>query len=71
MTIANALVPEFDQEMATTRRVLERVPSDKGAWKPHDKSFPLGHLAQLVATMPGWISRSVLGEDIDLASGDG
>lgn len=71
MTIANGLVPEFDQEMATTRRVLERVPSDKGAWKPHDKSFPLGHLAQLVATMPGWISRSVLGEDIDLASGDG
>lgn len=71
MTIPSALISEFDQEMQTTRRVLERVPSDNGAWKPHDKSFAIGHLAQLVATMPGWISRGVLGEDIDLASGPG
>lgn len=35
MSIAESLLPEFDQEMATTRRVLERVPSDKGDWKPH------------------------------------
>ena len=38
MTIAELLLPEFDQEMATTRRVLERVPEDKFSWKPHDKS---------------------------------
>ena len=53
MTIAETLLPEFDLEMNTTRRVLERVPTDKGEWKPHEKSFSLGHLAQLVATMPG------------------
>ena len=46
MSISQALLPEFDQEMATTRKLLERVPSDKGAWKPHPKSFALGHLAQ-------------------------
>ena len=53
MTIGESLIPEFDQEMATTRRVLERVPSEKGEWKPHPKSFSLAHLTQLVATMPG------------------
>ena len=60
---------EFDQEMSTTRRLLERVPDGKGDWKPHPKSFPLGHLAQLVARMPGWITGTLLEPNIDLASG--
>jgi uncharacterized damage-inducible protein DinB len=55
MSIGASLIPEFEQETATTRRVLERVPSDKGDWKPHPKSFSLAHLAQLVAWMPGWL----------------
>lgn len=59
MTIADALLPEFYQEMATTRRLLERVPTDKGKWKPHPKSFPLGHLTQLVSMMPGWITKGL------------
>jgi uncharacterized damage-inducible protein DinB len=67
MTIADTLLPEFDQEMATTRRVLERVPTDKGKWKPHPKSFSLGHLAQLVAGMPGWITNTVRETQLDLA----
>ena len=71
MSISDTLLPEYDQEMATTRRVLERVPSDKGEWKPHPKSFALGHLAQLVATMPGWLTRTVAGTAIDLAGGPG
>lgn len=71
MRIGQSLLPEFDQEMATTRRVLERVPSDRGTWKPHEKSFPLAHLAQLVATMPGWITRIIRHGNIDLASGPG
>lgn len=65
------LLAEFDQEMATTRRVIERVPSDKGTWKPHPKSFPLAHLTQLVATMPGWIARTLREPEIDLAGGAG
>jgi uncharacterized damage-inducible protein DinB len=71
MTAPAIPLKELDAEMATTRRLLERVPSDKGAWKPHEKSFPLGHLAQLVALMPGWIGRSLREPHIDLAAGGG
>ena len=71
MSIADTLLPEFDQEMATTRRLLERVPADKGQWKPHPKSFALGHLAQLVATMPGWVTRTVRDTAINLATSPG
>jgi uncharacterized damage-inducible protein DinB len=71
MTISQALLPEFDAEMATTRRVLERVPSEKAEWKPHPKSFALGHLAQLVATMPGWVTHTIRDDALDLASGPG
>lgn len=60
---------EFDQEMSTTRRLLERVPDGKGDWRPHPKSFPLGHLAQLVARMPGWMVSTLREPAIDLASG--
>jgi uncharacterized damage-inducible protein DinB len=62
---------EYDEEMATTRRVLERVPSDKAAWKPHPKSFPMGHLAQLVAGMPGWFVNVLKEPHLDLAGGRG
>ena len=68
MTIGSTLLPEFDQEMTTTRRLLERVPSDKATWKPHAKSFPLGHLAQLVARMPGWIANTLRETSLDLAT---
>jgi uncharacterized damage-inducible protein DinB len=71
MTAPAIQLDEFEQEMATTRRLLERVPDDKGPWKPHEKSFPLGHLAQLVAWMPGWISRTLREPHIDLATGEG
>jgi uncharacterized damage-inducible protein DinB len=60
---------EFDQEMASTRKLLERVPGEKGTWKPHEKSFALGHLAQLVAWIPGWITKSLREPQIDLAKG--
>lgn len=62
------MLPEFDLEMATTRRLLERVPSDKGRWKPHPKSFALGHLAQLVAGMPGWVTNTLYQTDLNLAN---
>lgn len=71
MSISADLLPEFDLEMATTRRLLERVPSEQGEWKPHPKSFALGHLAQLVATMPGWLTKMLLDTKIDLAAGGG
>lgn len=67
MGFSEALVPEFDQEMATTRRLLERVPSERVAWKPHAKSFSMGHLAQLVSNMPGWITQALRETELDLS----
>lgn len=69
MSLSQRLLAEFDQEMTTSRRVIERVPSDKGEWKPHPKSFSLGHLTQLVATMPGWIARTLREPEMNLAGG--
>ncbi len=67
MSLSEMFLPEFDQEMATTRRLLERVPAERGAWKPHEKSFSLGHLAQLVSWMPGWITNAVRETRLDLS----
>ena len=66
MRIGQSLLPEFDQEMAVTRRLLERVPGERGDWKPHPKSFSLGHLAQLVSWMPGWIANTLRDTKLDL-----
>jgi uncharacterized damage-inducible protein DinB len=71
MSIAELLLPEFDNEIAVTRRVLERVPDDRGEWKPHPKSFPMAHLAQLVARLPGWAVMVVDRTELDLAPADG
>jgi DinB family protein len=45
MAIRDALIPEFDMEMANTRQALERVPDDRFGWRPHPKSWTLGQLA--------------------------
>ncbi|MGH7481644.1 MAG: DinB family protein [Longimicrobiales bacterium] len=71
MSIGRSLLPEFDQEMAATRRALERVPDGKADWKPHPKSFSLAHLAQLVAMMPGWQTMTLTSTELDLAQGGG
>lgn len=63
-----ALLKEFDQEMKTTRRVLERVPDGNPDWKPHAKSFSVAHLAQLVSWMPGWITQALQNEVLDFAT---
>lgn len=54
MAIRDALLPEFDHEMGTTRRLLERTPAAEFAWTPHEKSFNLGQLAGHVANIPHW-----------------
>jgi uncharacterized damage-inducible protein DinB len=69
MTTPAIPLKEFDQEMTSTRRLLERVPGDKATWKPHEKSFSLGHLAQLVAWIPGWIDLTLREPHINLSGG--
>lgn len=71
MTIGASFIDEFDQEMAITRRMLARVPSDRAEWKPHAKSFPLGHLAQLLSRMPAWITGVIQQPALDLSQGGG
>jgi uncharacterized damage-inducible protein DinB len=71
MNRSQELLKEFDAEMEATRRVLARVPSEQGEWKPHPKSFSLAHLAQLVSWMPGWITRTLRETELDLQTGAG
>ena len=67
MTISESLLPEFEQEMAGTRKTLERVPDDKFAWKPHEKSMALGNLVSHLATLPGWATSTVKEDGFDMA----
>ena len=66
MSLKDALLPEFDQEMASTRRVLERIPERGLSWKPHAKSMSFGQLAAHVAEVPGWTAPTLLREELDL-----
>lgn len=68
MTIAELLLPEFDQEMATTRRMLEAVPDDKLAWKPHAKSFSMGDLASHIANTVSWAEPTMTRTMFDLGT---
>jgi uncharacterized damage-inducible protein DinB len=56
MAIKDALLPEYDHEMGSTRRLLERVPEADFQWKPHEKSYSLAQLAGHLANIPNWIS---------------
>lgn len=67
MPIVDALLPEFDHEMTVTRKLLERVPEDQLAWKPHQKSYSLGQLAQHVAQLPSWGPITLNDSETDIA----
>jgi uncharacterized damage-inducible protein DinB len=69
MSISEALLPEFDQEMANTRKILEVVPDDKFDYKPHEKSMPLGRLASHVAEMPAWAKHTLEMEVLEITPG--
>jgi uncharacterized damage-inducible protein DinB len=65
MPIAQTLLPEFDQEMKSTRKLLECVPDGKFAYKPHEKSMTLGNLAAHVAQIPEYITSTLKLERLD------
>jgi uncharacterized damage-inducible protein DinB len=66
MTIADILLPEFDHEMASTRRMLEIVPADAATWRPHPKSTTLGDLAAHIARIPMWGRYTLQQTELDL-----
>jgi uncharacterized damage-inducible protein DinB len=69
MTIKNALLNELKYESANTRKLLERVPFERGDWKPHEKSSTLISLAKHIANLPIWINRIFDKEHYDFAGG--
>jgi uncharacterized damage-inducible protein DinB len=68
MAIKDALLPEFDHEMGSTRRVLERVPAADLKWTPHEKSFNMGKLAWHISNLPNWTHATLDASVFDLAS---
>jgi uncharacterized damage-inducible protein DinB len=69
-TITDPMLNEFRQEVATTKRVLERVPERQLSWKPHKKSMTLGQLASHVANVPGSVARILQQDSFDVNQGN-
>jgi uncharacterized damage-inducible protein DinB len=67
MGLSEALLPEFDHEMANTRKTLERVPGDRFDWKPHEKSMSMGDLATHIANLPSWAATTIDDDSFDVA----
>ncbi len=69
MTIGEMMLPEFDQEMASSRKILEAVPEDNYGWKPHEKSMTLGRLAGHVAEMTSWVVATINQDKVEMTPG--
>jgi uncharacterized damage-inducible protein DinB len=67
VSIGQSLLPEFDREMANTRKVLERIPGDKLDWKAHEKSNTVGWVGAHLANIPTWIGLTVTRNSLDVA----
>jgi len=67
MSMADLLLPEFDEEMAAARRMLERVPDGQTTWQPHPKSMTLGRLATHIAEIPEWTVNTLTRSELDIA----
>jgi len=66
MSISQILIHEFDQEMANTRKTLERIPEHNLGYKPHEKSMPLDRLAGHIAQLPTWGTTTLTTESMDM-----
>jgi|SRR5215210_2392565 len=66
MAIKDAILPEYDHELATTRRLLERIPEQHADWKPHVKSMSLGQLGAHIANLPFWGILTMKQTELDL-----
>ncbi|HUR33950.1 MAG TPA: DinB family protein [Vicinamibacterales bacterium] len=71
MTFIDLFLDELDREARRSRRALMQVPDGQRNWKPHDRSMAFGYLADLVATMPTWLTMIVKQDELDVAPKDG
>lgn len=62
---------ELDREVERSRKALEQVPDGQYQWKPHEKSMIFGYLADMVATIPTWISMEIDRDELDIAPPEG
>jgi len=69
MALKDTLLSEFDHEMGTTRRLLERIPEAQIGWKPHEKSMTLGGLGTHLSNLPNWGTTILSDSSYDLAAG--
>lgn len=66
MELKKFYLGQLNREAEATRKAIERVPEGRNDWKPHEKSMPLGHLAALVAGMPGWVALMIETDEFNL-----
>jgi uncharacterized damage-inducible protein DinB len=66
MKLTQFILEELEAETERTRRALERIPEGKHDWKPHDRSMIFGYLADMVATMPSWVTMMVAQPELDI-----
>jgi uncharacterized damage-inducible protein DinB len=71
MNLVEFLKAEMDREVERSHRALEQVPEGKYDWKPHEKSMIFGYLANMVATIPMWITMQINQDELDVAPADG
>jgi uncharacterized damage-inducible protein DinB len=71
MSYSSTILPEFDQEMASTRKVLERIPEDKLDWQPHAKSHTIGWNANHLADLPHWAVFTLGAPSLDIEPAGG
>lgn len=70
MSQNRGFIAELQMEAASTRKMLERVPTDNNDWKPHEKSMKIGNLANHVSELPGWIAMTMNTDEFDLSTMD-
>ncbi len=66
MSLSQSILPEFDREMGSTRKVLERIPEDKLDWRVHPKSNSMGWVAMHLAELPGWATLALNSNSFDI-----
>jgi uncharacterized damage-inducible protein DinB len=71
MKLTEFLRDELDREVERSRKAIEQVPDGNYQWKPHEKSMIFGYLADMVATIPTWISMEINRDELDIAPAEG
>jgi len=69
MALNKAIIAELEHEAAGTRRVINNLPEENLDWRPHEKSYTIGYLAQHVTQLPVWVVMTIKHPELDLSKG--